>query len=554
MVIITTTIVFTNVCMNLFSNSIYIGGMNMELEKNNYFTLYELEEKIYIKVNRPGFDIKSFNEVFVTQGQITITKFLDLKKALDSATKELVQVGVYLPLIEVWTSPDNLEAYITLNISEEQLENDKNKILSKIILDLKDKGITHGIKTEVLNGQLEPKKKILICEATLPQHGMNAEVRYIELPKYQPKINDDESTNHYDLDFIKEVKKGDWLGEKVLATKGTPGTNINGVALGCKHGKDKLLRYDPRSIEEVEDGNKIILHAKKDGVVTFKDGKIHVLNHLVIPGDVDFSTGNIEFNGNVTVKGTVRDGFKVVADKDISILDEMGIGAVEKIHSINGKIYIKGGVSGKGKAIIEAKSGVYIKYANDCTIICDGDIHIGYYAIDSNIKANNIIVDSIRGRIIGGTLHAKAKISSSTIGNVMERKTVLNVEGFDRKTIKMDLDELLLKYKKYLEALDKNYRTMAIFENCLKDQMDLKKTEDYKQYVNSNEEILTKIGALEERRLELMKILESRGEGEVDIFKKAYPQTFIEIKKLQKVIDKATSGTFYSQDNQLHLN
>lgn len=73
------------------------------------------------------------------------------------------------------------------------------------------------------------------------------------------------------------------------------------------------------------------------------------------------------------------------------------------------------------------------------------------------------------------------------------------------------------------------------------------------QYVDANEEILTKIGALEERRLELMKILESRGEGEIAIFKKAYPKTFIEIKKIQKVIEEATCGTFYSQNNKLHL-
>jgi uncharacterized protein (DUF342 family) len=525
----------------------------MELENNDYFILYESKKCIYIKVKKLGFDIKSFNDIFTRQSQITITNFLDLKNALDFGTREPVQVGVFMPQIEVWTSSDDLKVYITLNITKEEIENDKNNILSKIILELKDKGITHGIKTEVLNTQLEPKKKILICEAELPQHGIDAVIRYIDLPKFQPKINDNGSADHYDMDFIKEVKQGDWLGEKVVAMEGSPGTNVKGVTLGSKHGKDKLLRYDSRSVEAVAEGNKIILRAKKDGAVTFKDGKICVLDHLVIPGDVDYSTGNIEFSGNVTVKGTVQDGFKVVADKDISILDEMGIGAVEKIHSTNGKIYVKGGVSGKGKAIIEAKNGVYIKYANECTVVCDRDIHIGYYCINSNIKANNIIVDSVRGRIIGGTLSAKAKISSYTIGNVMEKKTFVNVEGFDRKTIKIELDGLLLKYKEYLEILDKNHRTMAVFENCLKDRIDLTNTKDYMQYVDANEEILAKIGALEERRLELMKILESRGEGEVAVFKKAYPKTFIEIKKIQKVIEEATCGTFYSQNNKLHL-
>ncbi len=525
----------------------------MALIQNDYFTLFESEEHLYIKVDKPGFDVKTFNELLSKHGQIAITKFLDLKKALDFGTAEPLQVGIVRPLIEISTSSDDLKAYITLNITEEQLKNEKKNILSKIILELKDKGITHGIKPGVLNTQLEPKKKILIAEGNLPQNGKDAEIRYIDLPKHQPKINDDGSTDHYNVDLIKEVKLGDWLGEKLIATEGFSGTNVKGDALSSKRGKDKILRFDHPSVEAVDEGDKVILRAKNDGVVEFKFGKICVLDHLIIPGDVDYGTGNIEFNGYITVRGIVQDGFSVVADKDISILGEMGIGGVEKIHSINGKIYVKGGISGKGKAIIEANNGVFIKYANDCTIICKGDVHIGYYAIDSNIQANNIIVDSGKGRIIGGSLNAKVKISSYTIGNWSEKKTVVNVEGFDRKAIKKELDNLLVKYKAYLDDLDKNRRAMAIYENSLRDHIALLKTDEYEYYVYSNDELLKKIAGLEDRRIELMKVLESRGEGEIAIFRKAYPKTFIEIKKIQKVIKQVTSGTFYSHNNQLHL-
>lgn len=56
---------------------------------------------------------------------------MDLKKALDSGTTEPVQVGVFMPLIEVSTSSDDLKVYITLNIAEEQIKNDKGKYLIK---------------------------------------------------------------------------------------------------------------------------------------------------------------------------------------------------------------------------------------------------------------------------------------------------------------------------------------------------------------------------------------------------------------------------------------
>jgi len=54
------------------------------------------------------------------------------------------------------------------------------------------------------------------------------------------------------------------------------------------------------------------------------------IHHLEIDGDVDFKKGNINFDGFVTIKGTVADGFSVVAVKDVEILGTIGIGSVKK--------------------------------------------------------------------------------------------------------------------------------------------------------------------------------------------------------------------------------
>jgi cytoskeletal protein CcmA (bactofilin family) len=40
---------------------------------------------------------------------------------------------------------------------------------------------------------------------------------------------------------------------------------------------------------------------------------------LVIPGDVNPETGNINFNGDVHIKGSVMDNLKVIADGDIIV-------------------------------------------------------------------------------------------------------------------------------------------------------------------------------------------------------------------------------------------
>jgi len=68
----------------------------------------------------------------------------------------------------------------------------------------------------------------------------------------------------------------------------------------------------------------------------------------------------------VTIKGTVADGFSVVAVKDVEILGTIGIGSVKEVVSKEGSIYIKGGIAGKNKAVIKAKKDVYTKYISRC--------------------------------------------------------------------------------------------------------------------------------------------------------------------------------------------
>jgi len=97
------------------------------------------------------------------------------------------------------------------------------------------------------------------------------------------------------------------------------------------------------------------LYALKSGAVHYEGDRISVSNHLEIDGDVDFKTGNINFDGFVTIKGTVADGFSVVAVKDVEILGTIGIGSVKEVVSKEGSIYIKGGIAGKNKAVIRQK-------------------------------------------------------------------------------------------------------------------------------------------------------------------------------------------------------
>lgn len=531
------------------------GGSIEEFLDCDKFTLYiQGGEKVLISINEPGYEISKFDrDILKKYPRIKVTNFIMLRDAIRDTMIQPVEIGVLRPKIEVVISADKMEAQVRINVTDAEFEATKDKLEVELIQALKENGVTNGICYDVIKGDLKPRENIVIARGIPPKNGENAKIKYIDLSNRKPVVRQDGKVDYYELNLIQQVEKGNWVGEKRPATPGEAGKTVTDQILPPKPGKDQLLRYDSNTISENMEDGQIVLRALIDGAVSFENGKIKILNHLIIDGDVDYDTGNITFNGYVTINGIVCDGFSVKAEKDISIHGNIGIGAAKEIVSIHGDIYIKGGISGKGRAILKAGKNVFVKYINDCTVIAGQDINIGLYAMDADLHAQSIIVNSSKGKIIGGSLNAQSKVSAYTIGNISERRTFVNVKGFNRPAIKKELDELLLQYKEHLIELEKNRRQMKIYENKLK--MNQKKVHgrEYEAYKKIDADLLAKISTLEEKRKALMDVLSSRGEGEVNIFKKAYPQTFLEIKNIQKRISKVTQGTYFAMDNELHF-
>lgn len=147
------------------------------------------------------------------------------------------------------------------------------------------------------------------------------------------------------MNFIFEIKEGAWLGEKTPASEGIEGIDIFGNPVTAPPGKDVPIKFDPHSAYEVEEDGKIVIRAKTTGVVEHRQGFISVNRHLPIVGDVGIETGNIQFDGSISIHGTVQNGYSVTANGDISIEGIEGVTGAKLIHSIEGDIYIRGGFS-----------------------------------------------------------------------------------------------------------------------------------------------------------------------------------------------------------------
>lgn len=522
----------------------------MVILRNEYFDLVEVDGVVCI-VTKKSSDIHGFNSEMKKVPRLAVTQFSALKNALENPTMQPVEIGNLKPVVEFEMSTDHMSAYAKVNLTDDEYSEQKDRVIDMILGGLRDMGVTEGMQMESIS-DMPLSKKTMVAKGIEPINGDDALLNYFKLSEKKPHLKTDGGVDHYELQLVDPCIQGDWLGDKTPPGDGTMGKTVKGDPLYPKVGRDYQLKYDPLTVDLVVEAGREVLRAKMNGAIRFKDGKIGVDNHLVIHGDVDYNTGNIDFDGYVTIRGTVQDCFSVTATYDISVLSPMGIGAVDTIESKKGNVYVKGGINGKGSVKVMAGRHIYVKYVNEATMTAQGNIFIGLYAYDSELHGQRIELSPDKGKIVGGVTHARHQIVTGTIGNKMEKKTDVIVKGFERVNIKEELDMLQFKYQDILSKANKLKRQLEVFELNLA-KLDERAMNTYRAMMVSYEGILEEIARVNDQSTQLEEILRTRGDGEVKIFGGVHPKSMLEIKKLQKKVNDLMMCSFYVKDNELHV-
>ena len=330
------------------------------------------------------------------------------------------------------------------------------------------------------------------------------------------------------------------------------GRQFFGESLQAEKGRDLPLLYDQNCAYESEENNKIILRSSRSGALKLKSGILTIVDHMTIDGDVGLETGNIQFNGSVSINGTVLPGYSVVASGDIEVNSKEGVRNPKLIQSTNSSIYIRGGVFGRGETVIEAGKDIYIKHANDCNLSAKDLVHIGFYSIGSNIIAKIIIVDERKGKIIGGKAEALLQIATAISGNRLDRRTELIVKGINKEQLLADVQVNALELKdlqKNIEQLRGKIEQLQKFES----EMTYEQKEVFektKLLYETNIQQFKDIDLEIQAALELMK---NEISEEIRITKEANSNTLIQIGPLSKVLSKTTVGTFKVEDGALNV-
>lgn len=279
-------------------------------------------------------------------------------------------------------------------------------------------GVRFGILEEVIQNLIEagePVQEQVIAEGQKPHLGENARlVWHVDIVEGQrPTIMADGKADFKRLKRFEWVEAGQQLVSVLPAQKGSPGTDVRGESVPVPDPVDGLELPAGKNCRISDDG--LTLESAIDGYACMVEGRVQIDNVYHIRGDVDFSTGNVKYEGTVMVDGDVRSGFRVEATESIYI--EGSVEAAE-VYSKNGSVVVRSGILGRGRAKILAGDSLHCGFIQDATASIKNNVLIKHYSINSHITCGGTIrLTENEGLVRGGRLVAERGIEARVIGS-----------------------------------------------------------------------------------------------------------------------------------------
>ncbi len=232
-----------------------------------------------------------------------------------------------------------------------------------------------------------------------------------------PEGDGPEEFNYYDYVSFCTVKKGDLIGKIHPPKEGEDGVDVFGQIIPIDH--CDIFQIDiGKNIELDMDGVSLI--ALCDGVLEQKDNKVSVDPVLNIDSDIDFSTGNIHYQGDVYIKGDVKDLFEVNAEGDLYIGGTIEAATIK----CGGNLTVQGGISAKDKGVIEVKKDLTAKYISNATVWVKGNVFLHSEMVNSELNCGGKLVLE-RAGIRGGRVTTAKAIETPEIGSSLGIQTVI---------------------------------------------------------------------------------------------------------------------------------
>jgi hypothetical protein len=313
--------------------------------------------------------------------------------------------------ITIKISQDGYEA----NLYDDGSRSDASVTLDDLRTMLQQAGVVHGALQDSLQGIVDRRtngQPVVVARGSRPIDGKDGWVEYyFDHEKARPAEEKSGKVDLREMHYIHNVRRNEQLALVHPPVAGVSGTTVTGRIVLAREGKNALIRTGPYTQFKPE--NPCIVVANSDGnVILRSDGTIEVQPALTIRGNVDFSTGNIDFVGSLKVAGDIKSDFTVKVEKDLEVW-----GNIEDAHvQVGGDVKVRQGFLGIGKGVLTAKGNISVQHILNQTITGEKDVVIEKESVNGNIRAGRKII-SVGGTIAGGQLEADMEVEVKNLGS-----------------------------------------------------------------------------------------------------------------------------------------
>jgi uncharacterized protein len=442
-----------------------------------------------------------------------------------------------LEMCEVVVTSDQMEAYLTLK------QGGGTPDRQTLLLALQRSGVVFGVdesRLAALAANPVYGAAQLVAKGQPPVDGAHEKIAYHFDANLTSKVEEDE-TGAIDWRSIKNFlnfQAGQVLAEKTAVIPGKEGRNVLGQVIPAREGKPLTWKFG-KGVEITNDGLKAI--AQVDGHPAIIADRLTVSNTVEVPAHVDYSIGNIDFIGNVKVRGDVMPGFAVKTKGNLEIA-----GNVEQADlEVGGNLDLRGIVFGQGNSRITVLGDAKIGAIDQAEVKVSGNLKVNSYIRHSTVLVGAALeVIGPKGNIIGGEISAFQGINCPFVGNAMATLTKLTVGNnpfiageFDQ--LQAEFNELDMKLRQAGTAI-----TSAIQRGN-------------HQLVDKLKQIIAQLepqhSALQEQLTQIKLRVAETKEARIRVKEKVFPGVIVNFRdRLQyKTMDEAQRLSFYEEGAEI---
>ncbi len=342
------------------------------------------------------------------------------------------------PLVHI--AEDQMSAVVRIHPIERQALIPNAEIFQRMLL---SSGVLYGtidqahtLFVQAVSKSEDAPEQITIARSSLPIRGEDEVIRFVLPSMTEVGLSrEDGRIDYRQQQTMTSVKAHDLVAMKTPAGTGTPGSTVTGQPIAAQPGNPCRISIG-ENLSVSADGTRIT--ATLNGMVLRRNERFWVTDRLDIPGDVDFSTGNLDCAFPIQIRGTVRSTFSAKSQGTIQVGESIEDAVVESAQSIE----VKRGIIHRRMGAVSARGSIHAAYAQHANLHAGESIFIRDSAVQCQLAAqHSIVIHDGKGVLMGGQTIAGQCVEVRVAGSEMNVDTEIRV-GVDFKAIEQTQRQL----------------------------------------------------------------------------------------------------------------